>query len=120
VLLGYGVNINAVEKYTKEPCLLSAINMSGPAAVRALLERGADPLAGRFGALHFEGAIMGVDLWTTEYVRALLHALDARGTPLDECEGALSAAEERADEKGNHYIKRLLQNYYWRKRYPVS
>ncbi|KAL4780628.1 ankyrin repeat-containing domain protein [Aspergillus varians] len=125
-LLQNGCSIDDTDVMGRTALVMAACE-DQPVNMRLLLERGADPLFSYLGDTILSVAARAA---CVDAVEVILGVFDERGLGLGEVEGVLKLAEKRALEEQaveDHTVKkkradivRMLRQFYWRRRYPVS
>ncbi|OQE44273.1 hypothetical protein PENCOP_c002G04392 [Penicillium coprophilum] len=115
-LLQNGCSIDDTDHLGRTALFLASYDLDKDGSVmRQLLDRGADPLVDCMGAKVLPVAVKEENAGA---VKVLLEALDERALGLGEIEELLKQAENVCENDRD--IPRLLDRFYWRRRYPVS
>lgn len=126
LLLDHGADVDSLFIFSWK-LLFKSINKN-ESAIQFLLERGADPFPRDWGNSDSPLAHAARE-GSVNVVKYLLDAIDRRNIPVDDIRGELFSAKSKAADfytgsegecRDYLFIERLIEHYYWRRKYPCT
>lgn len=117
MLLDHGANVDSLFSFCWEPLLKSVDE--NESAIQLLLERGAHPFT-RFFDGPDSNLADAVRKGSVNVVKYLLDAIDRWKIPVDDIRSELFYAASEAAGYEDLFLERLIEHYYWRRKYPCT